>query len=87
MAYCPACFEKRETVWREGEKTKRRRGRTKETVQQTGGLTSGTCSNHKIGDLREMTAQEDKRYLASARKETAGVEFVTRTCWDCGMWF
>ena len=87
MAYFPACFEKREDVWQEGDKKKRRRGRTKEPVQQTGGLTSGTGGNHKIGDLRELTVQEDKRYLASARKDTTGVEFVAKTCWDCGVWF
>ena len=87
LAYCPGCFEKREDVWREGDKKKRRGGRKKDPVLQTGGLTSGKCRNHKIGDLRELTVQDDKRYLASVRKDTAGVEFVAKTCWDCGVWF
>ena len=87
LAYCPGCFEKREDVWREGDKKKRRGGRKKDPVQQTGGLASGTCGNHKIVELRELTVQDDKRYLASARKDTAGVEFVAKTCWDCGVWF
>ena len=30
LAYCPGCFEKREDVWREGDKKKRRGGRKKE---------------------------------------------------------
>ena len=87
LAYCPGCFEKREDAWREGDKNKRRRGMTKDPVKQTGALTSGTCGNHKIGDLRELTVQEDKRYLTSARKDKVGVEFVAKTCWDCGVWF
>jgi len=37
-------------------------------------------------DWRFETAQEDKRYLASTRKNTAGVEFVAKTCWDSGVW-
>ena len=87
LAYCPGCFEKREDVWRDEDKKKRRGGRKKNQVTQTTGLASGTCGNHKIGDLRELTVQDDKRYLASARKDTAGVEFVAKTCWDCGVWF
>ena len=74
-------------MWREGDKKKRQGRRKKDPDQQTRGLTSGTCGNHKIGDLRELTVQYDKRYLASARKDTAWVEFVAKTCWDCGVWF
>ena len=87
LAYCPDCFEKREDVWRDEDKKKRRGGRKKEQVTQTTGLASEPCGNHKIWDLRELTILEDKKYLASARKDTAGVEFVAKTCWDCGVWF
>ena len=74
-------------MWRDEDKKKRRGGRKKDQVTQTTELASGTCGNHKIGDLRELTIQDDKKYLASARKDTAGVKFVAKTCWDCGVWF
>jgi len=57
-----------EGSWREGEKTKRRRGEKNEALKETGGLATGTHDNHMLGDLRDMTAQEEKTYLASAKK-------------------
>ena len=87
MAYYPDCFEKMEASWQEGEKTKRRRGKKKEGVKETGGLATGTCDNHMLGDLRDMTAQEDNRYSASARNNSVRVQHVAKTCWDCGVQF
>jgi len=75
MAYCPDHFDKMEAGWQERDKTKRRRGTGKEAVKETGIIVTGTCENsdnQMLGDLRDMTAQEDKRYLALARKTQKG---------------
>ena len=51
-----------------GREDEEEKGEKNEALNETGGLATGTHDNHMLGDLRDMTAQEEKTYLASAKK-------------------